>query len=841
MNKLSNITNIILKKKTIQKAKNLIIRLSLLNEESNSPSLKNELFQFFSEKENCEEEKYIKQTISLIFKEELVKIGLINDNTNQVNQGRESAEKNSQEKRIMNNNNNSNSNVNMNKNRKYNNKKKVKATQNERLDEIIKKIENDGGPKLHLINQLKEMNNNIFSYFNFDSDKLNELSDASKEKLLTMLCLFYPFLTKEQKNQIDNNFVVNVFKGSNNFNKLYSSILINNKTNIVSNILNSLVKEIISDKDIITLQQEIESDLIDFDLENQELIGHQIYIKNYQLYILYSLLKKDSYKKIESFSNKIIFKLQLILYSIYLQTNLYPYNLIHDCILNRRFFKKILSQKKLENLIKIENDYDGDGNDNYTWENFSLINPALSKKKTLRTKDLFSERQMKNYNYCLYQVKHFYNIDNNDIISCRNGGSNFNFLLNFYEGINYINNYKYRIPLDKYKSILTNLEKEIFELVKDNYYSKVNNKNEFSSIKTYQKFQETFNKLNKLLHDKFTEIKFNLYPYGSIAKLNCSSSSDLDCFLKIDTDDKDTITTFIEDLINFIKSEIDNTLEEPTISARLCVINFKFNDILIDLNIVGYTPYLHSVLFRVYNLLDARYSMLVLCIKYIIKEMSLKTITAETSFLNSFSWEMLIKAFLQDIIKPPILPKLIENSNHKQLSVKFGKLFFNVEGGKNLKNFVNDMYNEKISVPDINYLKASEIYNETIKTKNDMPCGELLLKFLFFVIFVFKGDSIYVNNTKEKEGFENIIGIFKPKTLQDKKFRYYFRTKYRRFDNKKRIKKEGIFVFRDPYDAHYNPGQSLKESHEDIFYQKLKKVYYKLMETGSLKDIKQSE
>ena len=89
--------------------------------------------------------------------------------------------------------------------------------------------------------------------------------------------------------------------------------------------------------------------------------------------------------------------------------------------------------------------------------------------------------------------------------------------------------------------------------------------------------------------------------------------------------------------------------------------------------------------------------------------------------------------------------------------------------------------------------------------------------------------------------FENIIGIFKPKTLQDKKFRYYFRTKYRRLDIKKRIKKEGIFVFRDPYDAHYNPGQSLKESHEDIFYQKLKKVYYKLMETGCLKDINQSE
>ena len=59
---------------------------------------------------------------------------------------------------------------------------------------------------------------------------------------------------QEQKNQIDTNFVKNVFKGSNNFKKLYSSILINNKTNVIPSILNSLVKEIISDKDIISLQ-----------------------------------------------------------------------------------------------------------------------------------------------------------------------------------------------------------------------------------------------------------------------------------------------------------------------------------------------------------------------------------------------------------------------------------------------------------------------------------------------------------------------------------------------------------------------------------------------------------
>ena len=506
--------------------------------------------------------------------------------------------------------------------------------------------------------------------------------------------------------------------------------------------------------------------------------------------------------------------------------------------MNKKFFRKLYNQKKFENLIKVENNYDGDGSDNYYWGNFSFVKPSLSKTKSFKTNELFTERQNKNYNFCFFQLKHFYTYENKDIIACRNGGNNFNFLLNFYEGVNYINNYKYKIPVDKYKTILINLEKEIFDLVKTNY---IQNKNgELSSFKTYQVFHDTFNQLNKLLHDKFPNKKFNLFPYGSITKLNASETSDLDCFLQIETEDKEELIAFVQEIITFIKTDIDKNLQDPTISTRLFVITFIYNNILIDLNIVGYTPYLHSLLFRVYNLLDARFSMLVLSIKYIIKEIGLKTYAGEINFLNSFSWEMLIKAFLQDIIKPPILPKIIENSDQDTISVKFGKMFFNVEsGGKSIQNFVNDMYNEKINVPIIDIGKAKEIYNNTIKIKNTMPCSELLLKFLFFVIFIFKGDSIYVNNTKEKEGFENIIGIFKPKTIQDKKFRYYFRAKYRKYDVKKKSKKDGIFLFRDPFDCHYNPGQSLKESHEEIFYQKMKNVYYHLMETGSFKGLNQ--
>ena len=59
MDKFNNITPTILKKKSILRIKNLFVKLSLFNEESNNCSLKNELMIFFREKQNTEEEYHI--------------------------------------------------------------------------------------------------------------------------------------------------------------------------------------------------------------------------------------------------------------------------------------------------------------------------------------------------------------------------------------------------------------------------------------------------------------------------------------------------------------------------------------------------------------------------------------------------------------------------------------------------------------------------------------------------------------------------------------------------------------------------------------------------------------
>ena len=99
MDKFNNITSNILKKKTIQRAKNFLVRLSLFNPEDNNSSLKNDLMIFFREKQNTDEERHIKETISIIFYEELVKLGVykIEEQKNQLPEKKESIEKNLQE------------------------------------------------------------------------------------------------------------------------------------------------------------------------------------------------------------------------------------------------------------------------------------------------------------------------------------------------------------------------------------------------------------------------------------------------------------------------------------------------------------------------------------------------------------------------------------------------------------------------------------------------------------------------------------------------------------------------------------------------------------------------
>ena len=119
-----------------------------------------------------------------------------------------------------------------------------------------------------------------------------------------------------------------------------------------------------------------------------------------------------------------------------------------------------------------------------------------------------------------------------------------------------------------------------------------------------------------------------------------------------------------------------------------------------------------------------------------------------------------------------------------------------------------------------------------------MSCSELLLKFLEFVIFYFKYDTIFINCSLLKEGFQNFESINDEVSDVNNAFINYFNNKYMK-KNKGEKNKDGYFLIRDPFDSRYNPGQTLKLSSLKKFFSRLKMAYYHLIKFGNLTSVKE--
>ena len=137
------------------------------------------------------------------------------------------------------------------------------------------------------------------------------------------------------------------------------------------------------------------------------------------------------------------------------------------------------------------------------------------------------------------------------------------------------------------------------------------------------------------------------------------------------------------------------------------------------MSIVGFCPYLHSVLIREYSLIDPRFPLLLITIKNMIKILRINNISDDRnhSFLNSFSWSLLLIAFLQDIVQPPVLPKILSNSEifitkaffgynkiekeeeEKNLEKNSDNKFEKVNKLKNFESFINNMELYDVQIP----------------------------------------------------------------------------------------------------------------------------------------------
>ena len=132
-----------IKKKIIDKAKNIISRLTQFNPQINNSNLKNEIFIFFRDQSNNQTELKIKEVITLLYQQELELMNLLpNKNKSTLKNKEEILLKNNEEKKI---------NEESLKNRK-NKRNKKKPTANEKLEDNIKIIERDKGIKIFLKN-----------------------------------------------------------------------------------------------------------------------------------------------------------------------------------------------------------------------------------------------------------------------------------------------------------------------------------------------------------------------------------------------------------------------------------------------------------------------------------------------------------------------------------------------------------------------------------------------------------------------------------------------------------------------------------------------------------------
>ena len=363
-------------------------------------------------------------------------------------------------------------------------------------------------------------------------------------------------------------------------------------------------------------------------------------------------------------------------------------------------------------------------------------------------------------------------------------------------------------------------------------------------------FRALLKDIDKNIDPKYKE-KYNLYPYGSITEFLGGIKSDIDVYLDIRQikEECDKIA-FLENL----RKTIEKVIKASTflvISSRLCVIKFKYKcyigqSIDFDISLMGLCPYLHSILLRGYALMDSRFSLLAISLKKFIELIGIKSSEYKIDYLNTFSWMILLISFLQDIIKPKILPKILSYNNNsiKNYKIPYGK---NKPRNKFIDRFVKSIKEENTSLPDSLFDKKllTQIYKEQISEKNNLSCAEIFLNFIEFIIFYFKSDSVYVNCSIEDEGYEPMYYILNVNekielSKRDERYSEYFKNKYCKFKNpidNKKIK-DGIILIRDPIDPHYNPAQTLKSNSYNTFIDNLKKGYLELLRNGDLLGLK---
>ena len=694
---------------------------------------------------------------------------------------------------------------------------------------------------------LSNLNSKIFS--SVQKNRKIIISQIWKEKLITLICVLFPFAKGENSKIKDKDIFQTEDKIDKNlFEYLRTNILIQDKTKTRNKLfefsqdnMDNFVKNFCSN---LYLSQ------------NEE--GKNTLFFIYTFLIITRNLRKfsDDSKFFDDLLAKeylISFKIKFILehQEFYSEISKDIIGVYNGLLFINIFYNEIFGKGKGKNEYNIIKKDNKTGKYIFGDTKFEL---TIDRNCDFNINRLFSEKDNLVYKKVMENLSHFYSINQAELIDI-NALINFstskifnkesNFIINLVEDICAKEKYIYN-NFENYKNNLQKLEECIYNLGIENLNLQ-KSKTQIKSFAINDTQRKVFDSLIKDIKENIYPNnifdKFGLYPYGSITQFLGGQKSDIDIYLYIkDNNYKVSILKKLCSAINKIIKKSPHTV----ISRRLCVIKFKYQsqdypETDFDISLMGFCPYLHSVLLRTYSLMDPRFSLLAITLKKFLGFLGLKSQEDKPDFLNSFSWMILLVTFLQDIIKPKILPKILSNNNnsYKLLQIQYGN---NYSHDKSFESFVSNMKEENTyfleNLYDKNHLM--NIYHEEIEKngKNNMSCAEIFLSFLEFVIYYFKSDAVYANCSIEFEGYESMNNILKYneiKNLKDEGFADYFKYKYFKKISDDRIKiKDGLILIRDPLDPHYNPAHTLINRSYNIFMEKLKLGYLYLLKNGDL-------
>ena len=296
-----------------------------------------------------------------------------------------------------------------------------------------------------------------------------------------------------------------------------------------------------------------------------------------------------------------------------------------------------------------------------------------------------------------------------------------------------------------------------------------------NSSKKVKTLNYIFKKYSKIINSacENNDIIEEISPYGSLINNFLDEEGDIDICV-VPKIPWYKFNGHVHKIINKIKNKNIGKIKFFNRSKSFFLISVYDEETKTDLDITihNFLPILNSKLIKLYSQYDQRFHIMGIYLKHWSKLNNIHG--AAIGYLSSYSLLLILINFLQNIVKPSVLPDLQNNPiNDDFENPKYGEKDYKYYHGR--KKVYSNIYFEE------NFEKIDKYMNFINKgEKNKESVGNLLLKFFEYYAYYYDNKNIISINNKSIDSISN---------------------------NKH---KNNGFTIEDPFESKHKPGNSLK-------------------------------